>query len=167
MHKVLSLDPDQLRGGLYTSSTGNHALAVVHACKQAAARAGCAVPLTVYLPTSAAPSKIAKLKEAGAEVVFHGQDCVEAEAEARRVAAQRGGVYVSPYNDMQVRMAAQRSAPQRSGGGWGYWRCVQCVLHALCTLAACAALLSCGRASQQAAQGHVARVAAPAAPAHR
>jgi hypothetical protein len=34
--------------------------------------------------------------------VFHGQDCVEAEREARRAAEQRGAVYVSPYNDHQV-----------------------------------------------------------------
>ena len=34
--------------------------------------------------------------------MFHGQDAVETEREARRAAEQRGAVYVSPYNDWRV-----------------------------------------------------------------
>lgn len=33
---------------------------------------------------------------------MHGDDSVEAEREARRVADERGMTYVSPYNDPQV-----------------------------------------------------------------
>jgi threonine dehydratase len=46
---------------------------------------------------------VARLRQAGAQLVFHGQDCVEAEVEARRVAAAQGSTYVSPYNDWEVR----------------------------------------------------------------
>ena len=45
---------------------------------------------------------VCRLREAGAEIVFHGQDAVETEREARRAAEQRGAVYVSPYNDWRV-----------------------------------------------------------------
>ncbi|GAB4819037.1 hypothetical protein N2152v2_006083 [Parachlorella kessleri] len=99
----MSLSPEQLAAGVVTSSTGNHALAVVHACEAAGEQvAGRLVPLTIYLPTTASPTKVAKLREAGAEIVFHGQDAVETEREARRAAEQRGAVYVSPYNDWRV-----------------------------------------------------------------
>ena len=61
MHKVLSLTPEQLAAGLVTSSTGNHALALLHACKAAAKRSGGRpVPLTIYLASSADPAKVAK-----------------------------------------------------------------------------------------------------------
>lgn len=36
------------------------------------------------------------------ELRFHGNDCVEAEREARRVAEQTGGLFISPYNDEDV-----------------------------------------------------------------
>jgi hypothetical protein len=60
VHKVLSLTPQQLAAGLVTSSTGNHALAVLHACKAAERAVGLPVPLTIYLPSSADPNKVAK-----------------------------------------------------------------------------------------------------------
>lgn len=39
-------------------------------------------------------------------MVQFGNDCVDAEREARRVAEQQGSIYISPYNDWQV-MAGQ------------------------------------------------------------
>lgn len=56
----------------------------------------------IYLGASAAVSKVATLRERGAEVVTFGHDVVEAEMEARRVAEQDGLTYISPYNDLQV-----------------------------------------------------------------
>lgn len=43
-------------------------------------RAGVAPTLIIYLPTTASPSKVAKLQEGGATVVLHGTDCVEVSA---------------------------------------------------------------------------------------
>ena len=119
-HKLLGLSREELERGVVASSTGNHALAVVHAAGAAARAAGLLRPrLTLYLPTTASPAKLAKLRAAGAEVVLHGVDCVEAEAEARRVAAQRGQVYVSPYNDLKVGGG--------EGGGEGCGGVVRCL----------------------------------------
>jgi len=56
----------------------------------------------IYLGASAAASKVATLREQGAEVVTFGHDVVEAEMEARRAAEQSGAMYCSPYNDLQV-----------------------------------------------------------------
>lgn len=47
--------------------------------------------------------QVAKLKARGANVLQHGDDCVVAERQARAAAAQAGGVYISPYNDFEVR----------------------------------------------------------------
>jgi threonine dehydratase len=148
LNKLLALNEQQLAQGLVTSSTGNHALAVLHACS--ALPAARSVDCTIYLPTTAAagkvwcgafvwtlggaatvrscrtliitslgrtsarqhvpdaamPYQVAKLRARGARIILHGADCVLAEAEARRVAAQRGCTYVSPYNDTAV-MAGQ------------------------------------------------------------
>lgn len=56
----------------------------------------------IYLPRTVDPVKVSRLRMAGAEIVFHGDNCLEAEKEARKVAQEQGGVYISPYNDIQV-----------------------------------------------------------------
>ncbi len=60
-----------------------------------------ATPL-IYLPQSVSDTKAGKLRQQGAQLVLFGEDAVEAEREARQVAAVRGMTYVSPYNDPQV-----------------------------------------------------------------
>ena len=53
--------------------------------------------------------QVSKLRASGAaDIVLHGADCVEAEAEAARVAASRGATYISPYNDAEVTFRAAR-----------------------------------------------------------
>lgn len=58
VHKLLSLSKEQLAAGVVTSSTGNHALAVLHACHVASERRGVPVRLTIYLPNTASPAKV-------------------------------------------------------------------------------------------------------------
>jgi threonine dehydratase len=102
-HKLLSIPPDQLR--VTCSSTGNHALGVLHAAS-ALAKAGRPVDLTIYIPTTVTPQKVAKLQAAaakcGAKIITIGQDCVESENAARAAAEAEGKIYVSPYNDTAV-----------------------------------------------------------------
>lgn len=104
-HKLLSLTPEQRTAGIVTSSTGNHALAVLHAVA-ALQSAGRPVAAKVYVPKTIAPQKAAKLQTAaktcGAEIVAIGEDCIEAEGAARAEAEATGKVYVSPYNDLSV-----------------------------------------------------------------
>jgi threonine dehydratase len=58
----------------------------------------------VYLPTTASASKKSKLEDAGASLVLYGEDPVIAETEARKISIEDGIPYISPYNDMQVRL---------------------------------------------------------------
>jgi len=93
---LLGLSAQRRSQGIVAASSGNHGMAV--AC--GAARAG--YPATVFVPESAAPSKLAVIREYGAEVRLHGEDCVESELAARSYASERGAFYLSPYNDERV-----------------------------------------------------------------
>jgi threonine dehydratase len=95
-NKILSLSQDQRDRGVVAASSGNHGAAV--GC--AAATAGCRA--VVFVPESAAASKVAAIRSWGAEVRVHGNDSLLAEVEARRYAASVGMAYLSPYNDPAV-----------------------------------------------------------------
>ncbi|MHB8054346.1 MAG: threonine ammonia-lyase [Candidatus Aminicenantales bacterium] len=96
MNKIRVLSAVEKRAGLIAASTGNHGLGVVRAAALEKAR------VVLYLPRTAAPAKIAKLKDAGAVVEMHGSSCERAEIAARRKAVQSGNIYISPYNDIDV-----------------------------------------------------------------
>ncbi len=96
LNKLLSCTSSERQRGIITASTGNHGLAVAHALSVLGMRGA------IYLPETASEHKIAKLRQFDVDIVFHGQDGVEAEREARRVSVEQGQVYVSPYNDPAV-----------------------------------------------------------------
>jgi threonine dehydratase len=95
-NRLLSLTPEQLQRGIITASGGNHGLAT--------ARAGylAGVPTTVFLPTNAAPDKIAKLKAWGAELKIVGSAWHEANAAALELVEQTGAAYFHPFADPAV-----------------------------------------------------------------
>ncbi|MFQ5739621.1 MAG: threonine/serine dehydratase [Acidobacteriota bacterium] len=96
LNKILSLSAKEADRGIVTASTGNHGLAMAHALKVAGRRG------RIYLPRTAAEGKIRLLRRCGAQLEFEGEEPEETEKFARKVAAERGQVYVSPYNDPQV-----------------------------------------------------------------
>jgi threonine dehydratase len=95
-NKLLALPSEERTRGVVAASTGNHGSAVAFASQRID------VPSVVFMPETALPGKIQALESSRAEVRLSGQDCIEAEAAARRYAAQRGMAYLSPYNDAQV-----------------------------------------------------------------
>ena len=96
MNKLLSLRAGALERGVVTASTGNHGAAVARSANVVGASC------IVYVPEDASPSKVAAMERLGAEVRYHGRDCVETETYARGFAAENGNSYVPPYNDPQV-----------------------------------------------------------------
>ena len=78
-----------------TASAGNHGLGVAWAATALGRRA------TVVVPENASPAKLAALERFDARLVRHGASYDEAEAHALEL-AERGAVYVSPYNDARV-----------------------------------------------------------------
>ena len=95
-NKLPQLTPEQKRAGVICSSAGNHAQGVA----LAAAQLG--IPAVVVMATNATPAKIAATKAYGAEVVLHGQMWDEANAEAHRLAAERGLTMVHPFDDLEL-----------------------------------------------------------------
>ena len=96
LNKVLALKPENKSNGLVTASSGNHALGFARALSISGDTG------VIYLPETAQPSKVEALRSYGVELVFHGENCLEAEMHARAVAEEKGMVWVSPYNDPLV-----------------------------------------------------------------
>ena len=44
------------------------------------------IPVTIYVPKTTSPAKLKAVKQFGGSLVYHGEDCVEAEVKARNVA---------------------------------------------------------------------------------
>ncbi len=96
LNKIQLLDAATRARGVITASAGNHAQGV--AC--AAQTAG--VPATVVMPETAAFSKVEATMGYGARVVLAGRDYDEAYAQASRLAAESGAVFVHAFDDPAV-----------------------------------------------------------------
>ena len=96
INKMLSLSESERESGIYAASTGNHGAAVAYACQLLK------VPCIIYVPENSSEAKLINMKNFGAEIVVHGKDCMDGELKAREVANNTGGIYLSPYNDLEV-----------------------------------------------------------------
>ncbi|MDE2771431.1 MAG: pyridoxal-phosphate dependent enzyme [Bacteroidota bacterium] len=94
LNKLLSLN--EPLSPIAAASTGNHGLAISRVLKDFGAKG------TIYLPVTTEEHKREVLSEGVADLVFSGDDGIDAEREARRVAEQERRVFISPYNDWQI-----------------------------------------------------------------
>ena len=99
-NKVLQLDEDERARGVVTASAGNNGQAVAYV----AAHQG--IPGVVVMPEGANPSKVAAVREYGAEAILHGAVWDDAFDHSRRIADERGLTYVHPFRDPHI-MAGQ------------------------------------------------------------
>lgn len=96
---VLSLTPEQRARGVVAFSSGNHATAVALAARDAGiAERGAPLPCCVVMPSDAVPQKIARVRELGAEIVFHGSTGAERQARAEEIARERGRTLIPSYD---------------------------------------------------------------------
>jgi threonine dehydratase len=97
---VLTAGP--LPGEIVAASTGNHGLAVASLARSLG------LPCRVFVPTSAAPAKLARLRGAGVELVEVDGDPLLAELAARAAAERSPGttLLLAPYNDPRVILGA-------------------------------------------------------------
>ena len=93
INKLLSLTKEQKQKGVVSASTGNHGAAVAYSAQELD------VTCSIFVPNDASEAKLQNIKNYGAKIKVHGEDCVESEMKAREVANQNDQVYVSPYND--------------------------------------------------------------------
>ncbi|MFT4012714.1 MAG: pyridoxal-phosphate dependent enzyme [Paracoccus sp. (in: a-proteobacteria)] len=81
---------------LITASSGNHGIGAARAAQSLGRE------LTVVLPETVIPEKLAKIRAFGVHVVLHGAQTGLAEQHAQDLARRGGGHYISPYNDALV-----------------------------------------------------------------
>jgi threonine dehydratase len=93
-----ALSAGELPRAVVAASTGNHGLAV------AVVASALGVPCRVFVPATAAPAKLTRLRAAaGAEVIEVEGDPLLAELAARAAAEREPGtLLVAPYNDARV-----------------------------------------------------------------
>lgn len=96
LNKILSLSTNEKEREIITASTGNHALGFARALSISNARG------TVYLPNHASKAKVRALSEYPVDLIYHGDDSLAVEIEAKRVAREKDRIWVSPYNDPLV-----------------------------------------------------------------
>ena len=93
---LLQLPPAERKRGVVTASAGNHGLAVAFH----AARLG--VGAVIVMPEWAPLTKVTAARRHGAEVVLPGENYDEAYARVREYEAERGLVFVHPFDDPRV-----------------------------------------------------------------
>lgn len=95
-NRLLTTPRQELAAGIVTASGGNHGLATARAATIAGVRA------TVFVPETAEPAKIEKLRAWGAEVRVEGAVWDATNRAALAFAKQRNAAYFHPFADPQV-----------------------------------------------------------------
>ena len=95
-NRLALLTAAERRAGVVAMSAGNHAQAVA----RHASLAG--IASTVVMPRFTPSTKVTRTEGWGATVILHGDTLAEAAAHAHMLAAQRGLVFVHPYDDEAV-----------------------------------------------------------------
>jgi threonine dehydratase len=96
LNRLLALTAAEKTRGVAAMSAGNHAQGVAYH----AGRLG--IPATIVMPVTTPFNKIKHTRDFGATVIQHGRDLVEADTEARRIAAEGGLTFIHPYDDPLV-----------------------------------------------------------------
>ena len=91
-----SLSPEERARGVVTASAGNHGLAVAFHGQRLGIRA------VIVMPEWAPLIKVTSARRYGAEVLLTGANYDEAYEHARRIQAERGLVFVHPFDDPRV-----------------------------------------------------------------
>lgn len=81
---------------LITASSGNHGIGAARAASKLGR------DLTVVLPETVVPAKLAKIKQYGVSVILHGAETGQAEQHAQKLSKEEGYTYISPYNDPDI-----------------------------------------------------------------
>jgi threonine dehydratase len=95
-NKIAQLSPDQLRRGVITYSSGNHAQGVAFAARALGAKA------VIVMPSNAPQIKRDATIALGAEIVLVGPASTERKLRAEELAAAHGYTIIPPYDDLAI-----------------------------------------------------------------
>ncbi|MFS0736551.1 threonine ammonia-lyase [Sphingomonas sp. 1P06PA] len=96
LNKLAQLDAASRAQGVIAASAGNHAQGLAYH----GARMG--IPVTIVMPVHTPTVKVQQTRGHGATVILAGERFDDAYAHALTVAAERGLVFVHPFDDPQV-----------------------------------------------------------------
>src|SRR5579863_8678814 len=95
-NKILQLSPEEIKRGVITYSSGNHAQGVAYAAREVGAKA------VIVMPSNAPAIKRAATLALGAEVVDVGLASSERLAKAEELVREHGYIVIPPYDDEQI-----------------------------------------------------------------
>lgn len=95
-NKMAQLTPEELRRGVITYSSGNHAQGVAYAARALGAKA------VIVMPENAPPIKKAATIALGADIVEVGPASSERRAKAEELAEKFGYTIIPPYDDAAI-----------------------------------------------------------------
>ncbi|MCJ1249562.1 hypothetical protein MMC30_006788 [Trapelia coarctata] len=95
-YALACLSNEELKNGVVTHSSGNHAQALALAARTRG------IPAYIVMPTISTPSKIAATKGYGAEVIFSGSTSEEREVVVVDVIKRTNAVLVPPYDHPDI-----------------------------------------------------------------
>jgi threonine dehydratase len=95
-NRIAQLAPDELKRGVITYSSGNHAQGVAYAARALGSKA------VIVMPENAPEIKIEATRALGAEVVFVGPASSARKAKAEELAAAHGYTIIPPYDDPAI-----------------------------------------------------------------
>lgn len=100
---VFSLDDSQLKSGVATHSSGNHAAALSRAAMLRGTNAH------IVMPENSSPVKIAAVKQYGGKITFCKSDLASREETLEKVVAMTNSTEIHPYNNPVI-IAGQATA---------------------------------------------------------
>src|SRR5579859_7312171 len=95
-NRIAQLSPEELKRGVITYSSGNHAQGVAFSARALGAKA------VIVMPENAPEVKIEATRALGAEVVFVGPASSARKAKAEELAAEFGYTVIPPYDDPAI-----------------------------------------------------------------
>ena len=100
---IFSLDDEEVRRGVATHSSGNHAQAVALSAKWRN------IPAYIVMPENAPRVKVEAVQDYGAEITFCEPTQQAREEELERIVNLTGATFIHPYNDPRI-VAGQGTA---------------------------------------------------------
>ena len=100
LNKLLQLTEEERKRGVVAASAGNHAQAVAYHGR----RLG--IPVTIVMPVPTPMIKVTQTEGHGANVELVGERFDDAHAHAQKLEAERGLVFVHPFDDVAVMAGA-------------------------------------------------------------
>ena len=95
-NRIAQLSPEELRRGVITYSSGNHAQAVAYSARALGGKA------VIVMPENAPIVKRDTTEAMGGEIVLVGPASSERKAKAEELAAQHGYTIIPPYDDPAI-----------------------------------------------------------------